>query len=99
MPKKKKSVLDYLDSYAFQILKSLKNGEATYSDLMTKSNLVRSNFNKRLGELLKLRLVRVVYNESKRRPLYSLTPTGKQVLKLLEGIERIYSEEVGETLS
>jgi len=97
MPKKeKRSVLDYLDSYALQIMKPLKNGETTYSDLMIKSNLVRSNFNKRLGELLKLKLVRVVYSESRRKPFYSLTPAGKRILELLEEIERVYSEQVGE---
>ncbi|AIG98460.1 hypothetical protein AFULGI_00017010 [Archaeoglobus fulgidus DSM 8774] len=100
MPKKeKKSVLDYLDSYALQIMKPLKNGETTYSDLMIKSKLVRSNFNKRLGELLKLKLVRVAYSESKRRPFYSLTPAGKRILELLEEIERVYSEQVGELVN
>ncbi len=44
------------DSYALRILKPLKDGKATYSKLMKNSGLVRSNFNTRLNELLKLEL-------------------------------------------
>ena len=102
MPKReKKSILDYLDSYALAILKAIASDkEAFYSKIMEKSGLVRSNFNRRLNELLDLGLVEVTYvkdpNPNVRRPraLYSLTPTGKRILELLEEIERVYKEGV-----
>ena len=94
MPKKRKEILDFLDSYALRILKPLKDGKATYSELMKNSGLVRSNFNTRLNELLKLELVRVEYDREERRPLYSLTSKGRRILEHLEEIERIYSEEI-----
>ena len=100
MPKReKKSVLDFLDSYALSILKAIET-EEYYSEIMKKSGLVRSNFNRRLTELLNLGLVKVTYvkdpNPNVRRPraLYSLTPTGKRILELLEEIERVYKEGV-----
>jgi len=103
MPRRKKeSVLDYLDSYALKIMRAIEGGEkdaeAFYSEVMKKTGLVRSNFNRRLNELLKLGLVKVSYvkdpNSNIRRPraLYSLTPTGKRILELLEEIERVYEE-------
>lgn len=102
MPKREKeSVIDYLDTYALRILKAVaEDGSSFYSEIMKKSGLVRSNFNRRLNELLDLGLVKVRYvedpNPNIRRPraLYSLTPTGKRILELLEEIERVYKEGV-----
>jgi DNA-binding HxlR family transcriptional regulator len=92
MPKKRKEILDFLDSYALRILRPLKDGKETYSTLMKNSGLVRSNFNSRLNELLKLKLIRVEYDEEARKPLYFLTQKGRRILEHLEEIERIYSE-------
>ncbi|WP_048091645.1 winged helix-turn-helix domain-containing protein [Geoglobus acetivorans] len=104
MPKReKKGLIDYLDTYALRILKSIAEGENSfYSEIMEKSGLVRSNFNRRLNELLNLKLVKVEYvkdpNPNVRRPraLYSLTETGKRILELLEEIERVYKSGVSE---
>jgi len=93
MPKKRKEIFDFLDSYALRILKPLKDGKKMYSELMKSSGLVRSNFNTRLNELLKLELIRVGYNKEERRPLYSLTSKGRRILEHMEEIERIYVEE------
>ena len=98
MPKREKEgILDYLDTYARRILKAIAENETPfYSELMKKTGLVRSNFNRRLNELLNLGLVKVTYvkdpNPNVRRPraLYSLTPTGKRILELLEEIEKVY---------
>jgi|Deesub1362B_J571_1020462.scaffolds.fasta_scaffold01391_11 DNA-binding HxlR family transcriptional regulator len=90
MPKKRRDILDFLDSYAFRILVSLKDNKNTYSVLMKNSGLVRSNFNNRLVELLKLGLVKVEYAEEMRKPFYSLTLKGKRILELLEEIKRVY---------
>lgn len=99
MPKRKKEeVLDYLDSYAFRILKAITEDEPFYVNIMKKSGLVRSNFNRRLNELLELGLINVKYvkdpNSRIRRPraLYYLTPLGKRIFKLLEKIVQTYKE-------
>ncbi|RLI77341.1 hypothetical protein DRP04_11545 [Archaeoglobales archaeon] len=104
MPKKReKDILDYLDTYALAILKAIaEENESFYSNIMTKSGLVRSNFNRRLNELLDLGLVEVTYvkdpdpNIRRPRALYSLTDTGKRILELLEEIERVYKEGIVE---
>ena len=104
MPKReRKGILDFLDTYAFKILKVIADDDlAFYSKILQKSGLVRSNFNRRLNELLSLGLVEVRYvkdpNPNVRRPraLYSLTPTGKRILELLEEIEQVYREGVSE---
>lgn len=93
MPKKRKEILDFLDSYAFRILRPLKDGQATYSEIMKGSGLVRSNFNSRLNELLTLNLIKVEYDKKERKPLYSLTQKGRKILGHMEEVERIYSEE------
>ncbi len=92
MPKKKKNIMDFLDSYALQIMGPLKEGKKPYSELMKKSELVRSNFNNRLGELLELKLIKVDYDEEKRRPFYSLTNKGEEILYFMEGIDKAYEE-------
>ncbi|MBO8183124.1 MAG: winged helix-turn-helix transcriptional regulator [Archaeoglobus sp.] len=103
MPKREKTgILDYLDTYAFVILRAIGAGKPYYSEIMRESGLVRSNFNRRLNQLLKLGLIRVDYvkdpNPNVRRPkaVYSLTDTGRRILELLEEIERIYEEGVSE---
>ncbi len=98
MPKRKKlGILDYLDTYAFLILRGIKNGKSTYSEIMEASNLVRSNFNKRLNELINLGLISYTAGkeEGRRRTIYSLTDTGRRILELLEEIEKVYNEGVG----
>lgn len=93
MPKRRKeSVLDYLDNYAFRILTPLKEGKTSYSNLMKKSELVRSNFNRRLGQLLKLKLIKVEYDVEERRPFYSLTHVGEKTLYFMEEIDKAYEE-------
>lgn len=93
MPKRRKeSVLDYLDNYAFRIMKPLKEGKTSYSELMKKSELVRSNFNRRLGQLLKLELIKVEYDVDERRPFYSLTSKGENILEYMEKIDKAYKE-------
>lgn len=92
MPKKKKKILDFLDSYALQIMSPLKEGKKYYSELMKKSGLVRSNFNNRLSELLELKLIKVDYDEEKRRPFYSLTPKGEKILYFMEEIDKAYKK-------
>ncbi len=102
MPKReKKGILDYLDTYARKILKAIAENEMSfYSEVMKKTGLVRSNFNRRLNELLNLGLVQVTYvedpNPNVRRPraLYSLTPIGKRILELLEEIEEVHTENL-----
>ena len=93
MPKRRKDILDFLDSYAFRIMGSLRDDKKTYSALMKNSGLVRSNFNNRLVELLKLELIKVSYDEEMRKPFYSLTSRGRRILELLEEIKRVYYEK------
>jgi len=102
MPKREMmTIFDYIDTYALRILKAIASNESPfYSEIMKKSNLVRSNFNRRLNELLDLGLVKVEYVEDpnprvcRPRALYSLTPTGRRILELLKEIEKVYKEGV-----
>ncbi len=94
MPRKKSGILDYLDETALEILRLMKDSEKRYSDLQKESPVSAGAFSTRINQLIDLGLVKVRYSMTDRRPLYTLTPTGKRILELLEEIERIYKEGV-----
>jgi len=54
----------------------------------------KNSVSRRTDELLKLGLIKVEYNPKERRPFYSLTPTGRKILELLEEIAKVYEEKV-----
>lgn len=95
MPRRKEHLLDYLDLVSLRILQSLREGIKTFSELDDASPLSTPNFDRRLNELINLGLVKETFimTEKKRaKKMYSLTPTGKRILELLEEIERVYKE-------
>ncbi|WP_456468142.1 winged helix-turn-helix domain-containing protein [Archaeoglobus sp.] len=97
MPRRKEHLLDYLDLVSLRILQSLREGIKTFSELDDASPLSTPNFDRRLNELINLGLVKETFimTEKKRaKKMYSLTPTGKRILELLEEIERVYKEGV-----
>lgn len=94
MPRKKEGLFDFLDEANVQILKNLKQTKMGYTDLMKSSPVSSGAFSQRINQLISLGLVKVDYDEKERRPLYTLTPTGKRILELLEEIERVYKEGV-----
>ncbi|AGK61588.1 hypothetical protein Asulf_01612 [Archaeoglobus sulfaticallidus PM70-1] len=90
MPRKKEGLFDYLDEANVWILKNLKNKKLIYTELMKNSLVSSGAFSTRINQLINLRLVKVEYDQEKRRPFYSLTDTGKRILELLEEIERVH---------
>jgi DNA-binding HxlR family transcriptional regulator len=96
MPRKKEHILDYIDFATFKILRALGSGDKTFTELNKITPLSTPNFNKRLGELLEVSLIKEVLgspkNSSRKRKVYTLTDTGRRILELLEEIERVYKE-------
>ncbi len=97
MPRKKEHILDYLDFVALKILEALKDEVKTFTELDEQTPLSTPNFDKRLDELIKLGLIKETLKLTERgrsKKVYSLTPTGRRILELLEEIEKVYKEGV-----
>lgn len=99
MPRKRTDLLDFLDSVSYKILRKLKDGEKTFTELYEVSGLSKRNFDRRLGELIHLGIIIEVFSQTetgRKKKKYALTPIGKRILELLEEIERVYKEGVSE---
>jgi len=66
----------------------------TWTELEKIADGDKNSVSRRTDELLKLGLIKVEYNPKERRPFYSLTPTGRRILELLEEIAKVYEEKV-----
>ena len=95
--REKQHLFDYLDLPSYQILSALRSGTKTFTELASACSLSKSNFNERLEWLIVHGLVRetlVAVRKGRSKKVYTLTPTGKRILELLEEIERVYKEGV-----
>jgi DNA-binding HxlR family transcriptional regulator len=92
MPRKKEGLFDFLDEANIKIMKGLMNKDLGYTEIMRLSPVSAGAFSKRINQLINLDLVNVVYDQTERRPLYTLTETGRRILELLREIEGIYRE-------
>lgn len=89
--REKQHLFDYLDLPSYQILSALRSGTKTFTELASACSLSKSNFNERLEWLIVHGLVKEVLTEIRKgrsKKVYTLTPTGKRILELLEEIER-----------
>ena len=77
-----------------EILKALKNTNLRWNELMKSTELNSHTLSVRTRELIEAGLIVVRYDQVGRHPLYTLTPTGKRILELLEEIEKVYKEGV-----
>lgn len=83
-----------------EILKALENEPLSWNDLLKKSNQNSNTLSYRTREFIQLGLIKEeltpVPGSPRRKKVYTITPTGKRILELLEEIERVYKEGVSE---
>jgi len=100
VPRKRTELLDFLDSVSYLILQALIDGSKSFTELFNVSKLSKRNFDKRIKELIDLKLITevLVLNEKtgRKKKKYALTDIGKRILNLLEEIEKVYTEGVKE---
>ncbi|RLI77578.1 hypothetical protein DRP05_09750 [Archaeoglobales archaeon] len=95
MPRKRTHLFDFLDFVAFKLLSEMKNDPKTFTELFNVSELSKRNFDRRVRELIELKLAEEVLipdnKTGRKKKKYVLTEFGRFVLQKLEEIER-YSE-------
>ncbi|RLI81552.1 transcriptional regulator [Archaeoglobales archaeon] len=81
---------------SYEILRALKNGPKTWSELEKIENMNSAKLKRRLEDLLGNNLieVEVIFNKPTGSKAYKLTPLGLKILEKLEEIEKIYEEEM-----
>ena len=83
-----------------EVLKALKEKPLSWNELLKKSNQNSNTLSHRTREFIQLGLISEelmqVPDSPRRKKVYTLTPTGKRILELLEEIERVYEEGVSE---
>ncbi len=81
---------------SYEILKALKDGPKTWSDLEGIEDMNPAKLSRRLRELLQHGLVRIViiHDRPTGTKAYSITDFGLKVLSKLEEIEKIYEQEL-----
>ncbi len=91
MPRKREHLFDFLDFVAFKLLSEMKDSPKSFTELFNTSNLSKRNFDRRLKELLELKLVEEVLipdpKTGRKKKRYVLTDFGRFVLQKLEEIE------------
>ncbi len=90
---------ELVDEKSLQILRILNNEPLQPTRIVEEVDFSESIVYRRLDKLRKWKLIREIASlTDKRKPikLYTLTPTGKRVLELLEEIERVLQEGYGE---
>ena len=81
---------------SYEILKALKDGPKTWSDLEEIEDMNPAKLGRRLKELLHHGLVYIViiHDKPTGTKAYSITDFGRKILTKLEEIEQIYEEEM-----
>ncbi|WP_290624588.1 MULTISPECIES: winged helix-turn-helix domain-containing protein [unclassified Archaeoglobus] len=91
MPRKREHLLDFLDFVSFKLLSELKGSPKTFTELFNVSGLSKRNFDRRIKELIELKLVDEVLipdpKTGRKKKRYTLTDFGRFVLEKLEEIE------------
>lgn len=87
---------DIIKPGAYEILKALKDGPKSWSDLEAVEDMNPAKLGRRLKELLHYGLVEIVviHNKPTGTKAYNITPLGLKILQKLEEIEQIYEEEM-----
>ncbi len=82
---------------SYEILKALKEGPKSWSDLEDIEDMNPAKLARRLKELLNNGLVQIViiHNRPTGTKAYEITDLGRKILTKLEEIEQIYEEEMG----
>ncbi len=83
-----------------EVLKALKNSKLGWKDLMDVSKQNSHTLSARTKELISAELIKEELapesDSPRKRKVYTITDTGRRILELLEEIEKVYGEGVGE---